>query len=57
LKEPLKTIPQPGDKITVDGTYDSYTASPLMITMSNGTVVPPKKAAPVHHPVHHTSGN
>jgi hypothetical protein len=54
LKEPLKTIPQPGDKITVDGTYDSYTASPLMITMSDGSVVAPvKKPAPVHHPVHH----
>jgi hypothetical protein len=55
LKEPLKTIPQPGDKITVDGTYDSYTSSPLMITMTGGTIVPPKKAAPVHHTVHHTS--
>ncbi len=53
LKEPLKTIPQPGDKITVDGTYDSYTASPLMITMSDGSVVTPKKAAPARRPVHH----
>ncbi|WP_158786242.1 hypothetical protein [Granulicella sp. L46] len=56
LKEPLKTIPQAGDKITVDGTYDSYTASPLMITMSDGAIVPKKaapKPAPAHHPVHH----
>ena len=53
LKEPVKTIPQPGEKITVDGTYDSYTPSPLMITMSNGAIVPKKAAAPVHHPVHH----
>src|SRR6202044_672770 len=54
LKEPLKTIPQPGDKIGVGGTYDSYTASPLMITMSDGYLIAPKKAAPVHHaPVHH----
>ena len=56
LKEPLKTIPQPGDKITVDGTYDSYTGSPLMITMTDGSVVPKKpaaKPAPAHHPVHH----
>jgi hypothetical protein len=53
LKEPLKTIPQPGDKITVDGTYDSYTASPLMITMSDGSIVPAKKAAPVRRPVRH----
>jgi hypothetical protein len=55
LKEPVKTIPQAGDKITVQGTYDSYTASPLMITMSDGSIVAPKKApAPVHHTVHHT---
>ncbi len=53
MKEPLKTIPQPGDKITVDGTYDSYTASPLMITMSDGSIVTPKKAAPARRPVHH----
>jgi hypothetical protein len=53
LKEPLKTIPQPGDKITVDGTYDSYTASPLMITMTDGSVVPAKKPALVRRPVHH----
>jgi hypothetical protein len=56
MKEPLKTIPAAGDKITVDGTYASYTASPLMITMSDGFIVPAKKPAPaVHHPVHHTS--
>jgi hypothetical protein len=56
MKEPLKTIPAVGDKITLDGTYASYTQSPLMITMSDGAVVAPKKpAAPVHHaPVHHT---
>ncbi len=54
MKEPLKTIPAVGDKITLDGTYASYTQSPLMITMTDGTVVLPKKApAPVHHPVHH----
>ncbi len=54
MKEPLKTIPAPGDKITVDGTYASYTSTPLMITMSDGAVVLPKKApAVVHHPVHH----
>lgn len=54
MKEPLKTVPAVGDKITLDGTYASYTPSPLMITMSDGTVVLPKKApAAVHHPVHH----
>jgi hypothetical protein len=57
MKEPLKTLPAVGDKITLDGTYASYTQSPLMITMSDGAVVAPKKpAAPVHHaPVHHTT--
>jgi hypothetical protein len=57
MKEPLKTIPAVGAKITVDGTYASYTGSPLMITMSDGTVVEPKKKpaakAPVHHTTHH----
>jgi hypothetical protein len=54
MKEPLKTIPTAGEKLTVGGTYDSYTASPLMITMSGGYLVAPKKAAPpVHHTVHH----
>ena len=54
MKEPLKTIPAAGDKVTVDGTYASYTSTPLMITMSDGFIVP-KKAVPVHHaPVHHT---
>jgi hypothetical protein len=57
MKEPLNTIPVAGDKITVDGTYDSFTASPLMITMTGGFVVPAKKPVPAHHPttVHHTS--
>jgi hypothetical protein len=55
MKEPLKTVPNPGDTITLDGTYASYTQKPLMITMSDGSVVLPKKA-PVHHaPVHHTT--
>ncbi len=55
MKEPLKVIPAPGAKVTVDGTYASYTASPLMITMSDGVVVP-KKVAPVHHaPAHRTT--
>ncbi|HEY1743323.1 MAG TPA: hypothetical protein VGG18_09155 [Granulicella sp.] len=52
---PLKTVPAVGDKITLTGTYASYTQSPLLITMSDASVVEKKKpAAPVHHPVHHT---
>lgn len=57
MKEPLKTVPAVGDKITLTGSYASYTQSPLMITMSDGAVVtkkapkaPTRKAAaPVHH--------
>jgi hypothetical protein len=45
MKEPLKTVPAVGDKITVDGTYTSYTSNPLMITMSDGFIVEPKKPA------------
>jgi hypothetical protein len=48
-----------GSKVTVTGTYASYTPSPIMITMSDGAVVlkkTPAKAparAPVHHPAAH----
>jgi hypothetical protein len=56
MKEPLKTVPNVGDTITLDGTYASYTQKPLMITMSDASVVLPKPAKPaVHHPVHHTT--
>ncbi|HZQ42046.1 MAG TPA: hypothetical protein VFA99_02285 [Acidobacteriaceae bacterium] len=51
MKEPLKTVPNVGDTITLDGTYASYTQKPLMITMSDASVVTPKKAAPAR-PVH-----
>jgi hypothetical protein len=58
MKEPLTKVPAVGDKVTVTGTYASYTQSPLMITMSDGAIVEPKKApakkaaAPVHHTTH-----
>jgi hypothetical protein len=42
-----------GQKVTLSGTFDSYTTKPLMIIMSNGAVVLPKKTAkptPAHHP-------
>lgn len=45
MKEPLKTVPTVGDKITLSGTYASYTQTPLMITMSDGAVVEKKKPA------------
>jgi hypothetical protein len=49
MKEPLKTVPAVGDKVTLTGTYASYTQSPLLITMSDGAIVPktPPKKAPV----------
>ncbi len=46
MKTPLTTVPAVGAKINVQGTYASYTQSPLMITMSDGAVVEPKKEAP-----------
>ncbi len=46
-----------GQKVTLTGTYASYTPNPIMITMSDGAVVLPKKAAPkptaTHHPAPH----
>ncbi len=45
-----------GQKVTLTGTYASYAPSPIVITMSDGAVVLPKKAAPkptaTHHPAH-----
>ena len=54
LKTPLKTLPTVGSTATFNGTYASYTASPIMITMSDAEevgkkVAPKKAAAPVHH--------
>ena len=51
MKAPLTTVPAVKSKVTITGTYASYTQSPLMITMSDGAVVekkkaPVKKAAP-----------
>jgi len=56
LKEPLKTpVPAVGDKVTLEGTYASYTPSPLMITMSDAELVVPKKAPVKKAPVHKKS--
>jgi hypothetical protein len=43
-----------GQKVTLSGTFDSYTPKPLMIMMSDGSVVLPKKT-PAKAPVHHTA--
>ncbi|MEO6922764.1 MAG: hypothetical protein ABI064_01800 [Acidobacteriaceae bacterium] len=53
MKDPLTTLPAVGDKIVLDGTYDSYTQKPLMINMINSVIVPPKPVKPVRKaPVH-----
>jgi hypothetical protein len=45
---------QVGKTVTVQGTYDSFTPKPLMITMSDGEVVLPKPTKPAPKaPVHH----
>lgn len=49
LKAPITKTPAAGDKVTLSGTYDSYTQSPLLITMIDGEVVP-KKAPAVKKP-------
>ncbi len=55
MKEPLKTVPAVGSKITLVGTYGSYTQTPLLIIMSDASVVAkagPKKPVartPVRH--------
>ena len=58
LKAPLTKTPAVGDKVTVQGTYDSYTQKPVMITMTDGELVMPKKAAPAKKTgtaTHHTT--
>jgi hypothetical protein len=52
---PLTKIPAVGDKVTLDGTYASYTQTPLMITMSDASVVVPKPVKKPTTPVHHTT--
>jgi hypothetical protein len=41
-----------GQKVTLSGTFDSYTPKPLMIIMSDGAVVLPKKTAAKPTPTH-----
>jgi hypothetical protein len=44
-----------GNKVTLTGTYDSFTPKPIMIIMSDGDVVLPKKTPAKPAPVHHTA--
>jgi len=54
MKEPLKVIPAIGSKVTLTGTYGSYTQKPILITMTDSAVVPKKAPAkaPVKRPTH-----
>jgi hypothetical protein len=52
MKTPLKTPPTIGATVNFEGTFDSYTANPPMITLSDGAP-PAKTAAPVHHRTAH----
>ena len=56
LADEIAAATAPGQKVTLSGTFDSFTPKPLMIVMSDGAVVLPKKTpakAPVHHPAPH----
>jgi hypothetical protein len=56
MKEPLAVVPAAGSKISLYGVFASYTASPLMITMSDATLVEKKKPEPVvRRPAHRTA--
>ncbi len=52
MKTPLKTVPAVGSKITLTGTYASYTQKPIMFTMTDAEEV--VKAAPKKAPVKRT---
>ena len=47
MKEPLKVVPAVGSKVTLIGTYSAYTQTPIMITMSDASVVAKAVKKPV----------
>jgi hypothetical protein len=50
MKTPLKSVPAIGSNVTYDSTFDSYTANPPMITLSDGE--PPAKAPAARRRAH-----
>ena len=46
MKTPLKTVPAAGAKITLVGTYSSYTSSPVAVVMTDATVETKAAAKP-----------
>jgi hypothetical protein len=56
LTKPLTDVPAVGASVKYDATFDSYTKTPAMIIMSDGSVpAAAKKAAPAHKPAAHHS--
>ena len=53
MAKPLATIPTIGSSVKYDATFDSYTKTPPMIIMSDGSVPAPAKKAPAHKPAAH----
>jgi tetratricopeptide (TPR) repeat protein len=52
MTKPLTDIPTIGSSVKYDATFDSYTKTPPMIIMSDGSV-PAAKKAPAHKPAAH----
>jgi tetratricopeptide (TPR) repeat protein len=53
LTKPLTDIPAVGSSVKYDATFDSYTKTPPMIIMSDGSVPAVAKKAPAHKPAAH----
>ena len=53
MTKPLTDIPAIGASVKYDATFDSYTKTPPMIIMSNGSVPAAPKKAPAHKPSAH----
>jgi tetratricopeptide (TPR) repeat protein len=53
MTKPLTDVPTIGSSVKYDATFDSYTKTPPMIIMSDGSVPAAPKRAPVHHTTHH----
>ena len=50
MKTPLKTVPAPGTKVTLSGTYSSYTVGGVTPAVAGAPAAPPSTAAPAPAP-------
>ncbi len=53
MTKPLTTVPNVGDSVKYDATFDSYTKTPLMIVLSDGEPPAPAKKPVAHKPAAH----